>query len=86
MRYPIFVIVYLSFAIFLYSDNDVALIYIKKAQELVKQKDYKEALKNFTKAINEAPESVDAYFALGEMYRDIGESAEATENSIRLLL
>lgn len=78
MRYIIFVIVCLSFAIFLYSDDEAASVYIKKAQELAKKKEYKEAIKNFTKAINEAPESVDAYFALGEMYRDIGESAEAT--------
>ncbi|MFA5795057.1 MAG: family 16 glycoside hydrolase [Candidatus Brocadiia bacterium] len=66
-----------------YSDDDVAQVFIKKAQDLAKKKEYKEALANFRKAIAEAPNLVDGYFCLGEMYRDIGESEEAATNFSR---
>src|SRR3989339_1829276 len=64
----------------LYPDNDAAEIYLKKAQELAKKKDYKEALSNFNKAVNEAPELPAVYLALGELYRELNESQEASAN------
>jgi tetratricopeptide (TPR) repeat protein len=67
-------------ALSLFSDKDVASVYLKKASDLIKKKEYKEALTNFKKAINEEPEMAETYMALGEMYRDLGESKEAKLN------
>ncbi|MBI5777914.1 MAG: DUF1080 domain-containing protein [Planctomycetes bacterium] len=80
MKYLLLGLVLLAGSVGLYPDEDTASIYLKKAQELARKKAYKEALDNFNKAINEAPEQVDAYLALGELYRDINESDEAVAN------
>jgi tetratricopeptide (TPR) repeat protein len=80
MRFLIIVIIFLYAALALYSDDEIAGVYVKKAQDLAKKKEYKEALTSFRKAINESPELPDTYVALGEMYRDVGESEDATTN------
>ena len=71
---------FFGMAAILFSDKDVASVYLKKASDLVKKKEYKEALANYKKAINEEPELAEIYLSLGEMYRDLGETTEARAN------
>jgi hypothetical protein len=58
-------------------DEDSARVYLNKARDLIKNKEYQSALECFQKAAQEAPDFVDLYFERGVMYWNLREATEA---------
>jgi len=60
-------------------NSELASLYYQSAQELLKAKNYEEAVEKFNKALSYQAEFPDALFNLGECYKKLGDS----KNSIR---
>lgn len=61
----------------LLADEEYAQVYLQKASEQVKKKDYTSALENFRKAFAEAPEMPEIFYERGLMYWQARELVEA---------
>jgi len=85
MKYFIIALMVLLGPAYVWADEVSADIYLKSGQEQARKKEYKKAVESLTKAMAEAPKMIEPYVALGEVYRDTGESAEARTNFTKAL-